>query len=190
MACKICRFEWCWDCEATFTKGHGWLCNPFGCNISKNSVQRNRCCFILMTIVYILLAIIALPFLLVLYVPCAAAFKGSLAVNNCLVSYYSRNATRGASDEDDDDDKYIHSSRIGEPSVQIPCCSCFNIVRCLLISLTSLVCFILGLVVNCVIVPIFLILLVLCIPCYFCANTINERQQVERMADTTLLNIR
>ena len=47
-----------------------------------------------MMITYAIIAIIIFPFLLVFYVPCAAAFKGGKSVNNCLVSYHQKDLTK------------------------------------------------------------------------------------------------
>lgn len=84
----MCYYSWCWDCGATFTENHGWLCNPFGCNISKNSLMRHPILRWLLRLLYVILGLLLFPILLVLFVPIASAYKGAVIVSEALDSWY------------------------------------------------------------------------------------------------------
>ena len=181
MQCTMCRYEWCWDCGAVFTEGHGWLCNPFGCNISKNSCQRNKCVAWTLSCLYVILGLLVFPFALVLYVPCASAIKGGGMINDCLNTWHESKISTDANaidlSDNDQDDRYFCSSMRsdGRRRARSRRCSCFCFMRVVVVGFCGLVFFILGLIANCIAVPLFLIMLVFCLPCYLCITTCTKR---------------
>ena len=65
-------------------------------------------------------------------------------------------------------------------------CSCFNVLRVILVSIAFIFCFGLGLILNLLALPVAIVLLICCMPCYFCINWIKERQEVERRSEERL----
>ena len=140
-----------------------------------------------MIIVYCILGILLFPFALVFYVPCAAAYKGGKIVNDCLVSWHLQSKAQTLQVNDvDSDDNYICSNRATIDNARIKCCSCFNFGRVIAVGFVGLLCFALGAVVNCIVAPAFLILLLLCLPCYLIHDTINKRREVIDQSNSTL----
>ena len=43
------------------------MCNPFGLNIKKNSVMRNKCVFYLLRVIYIIILVILIPILILFF---------------------------------------------------------------------------------------------------------------------------
>ena len=67
-----------------FEEGHGWMCNPFGLNIKKNSVMRNKCVFYLLRVIYIIILVILIPILILLFIPCKLAYMVGHATNDAI----------------------------------------------------------------------------------------------------------
>ena len=154
----MCHYSWCWDCKAIFTDGHGWLCNPFGCNISKDSIQRHFLIRGLLRTLYILLGILLLPILIVFFIPCASAWKGGSLVYECMNAAHELRIQNQFPD--------------GETPTE-PCFSTFCVLRSIGVGLASLVFFFLGFILNLIVAPFLLILMLCCAPCYLCAKYRN-----------------
>ena len=90
MTCPQCDYSWCWDCNEKFEEGHGWMCNPFGLNIKKNSVMRNKCVFYLLRVIYIIILVILIPILILFFIPCKLAFMVGHATNDAIDNLFDQ----------------------------------------------------------------------------------------------------
>lgn len=196
MICSRCRYSWCWDCHAEFSENHGWFCNPFGCNIMKNSTLRHPCIRWLLRCVYALLLIVSIPILIVLFIPSAAAYKGGKAVNMCFLEYENRGQLQEDQSFDGDDsfrrEHSVHfENRAYEPARR-PCCSPFCILRVVVVTLCAVIFFLLGLAINVLVLPLALIGAILCAPIYCiraCCQTNIEQQASQGQENNTRYNM-
>ena len=141
-----------------------------------------------MIIVYGLLGILLFPFALVLYVPCKAAYKGGKLVNDFLVSWHLQGKTHTQEETvTDNEGNNICSIKAKNENARIKCCSCFNFGRVISVGFTGLLCFVLGAILNLLIAPGFLILLLLCLPCFLVYDTIDKKRKVIEVSNSTLV---
>ena len=66
MSCLVCKFEWCWLCNATYSELHFSPMNPFGCPglQDMNHSEWGKCKILLWRAMMLLLIIILIPILL------------------------------------------------------------------------------------------------------------------------------
>lgn len=164
MVCQMCRFSWCWDCGSTFTDNHGWICNPFGCNITKNSVQRHWAVKYTLRFLYLLIGVVLLPLLIIFYIPCASAYQGAKLVSSCL--------------DDARGDREDSFTDIEGPDEE-PRCSLFCALKTILVGLSGMLFFILGFIVNIIVAPCILVMMICCAPCYTYSKYRNQVHHVE-----------
>ena len=183
LICDTCNYEFCWVCRGACTPYHFLPFNPLGCGSEKYAPYRHPCARVMLKIVYILLFIICFPLLVIVFLPSALAWLGAKAVLNCMLEYSKRQ----------DDYNYIRSdsliaSQLHQDTRSSYCSpvSCTCLVGWLVALVVGSILFCVGMMLNIVLVPIFLVIFLLVLLPLFLISQCKENMNNSRQADQAI----
>ena len=149
MKCLICEYEFCWVCGNAYSNYHFLPFNPMGCSSGYYTPRRSLCTRLLLKLLYIVLFLIMFPLMLVFLMPCYFGFAGCTQTFKFLKRYLTR------------DDSYMHSHNTSCRKALV----LFGVGTIAVIA--GVVSFAVGVLVNFVVAPVFLVIFVFCMMPYF-----------------------
>jgi len=150
MTCLFCRYEFCWICGGPYTRGHFIPFNPMGCGADYYSDRRHVCIRVLLKLLYILAFLILFPLMLVFLIPCYFGYIGFEFTYKHLRKWLHRR---------DDSFRRQERSRCSKIGIKLV----FGLIALLAGTLS----FAVGVLVNMVVAPVFLVVFVFCMMPYF-----------------------
>jgi len=153
MICIICNYEFCWICGGPYSDNHFVPFNPMGCGAGYYTPRRHWALRILFKLLYIIAFLVLFPILLVFFIPVYFGVGGGRTTYKFLSKRFDPRDGFRAQGSD--------RSRL--------CCGCSPLKFLLgfLSVLAGLFCAALGVLVNMIVAPVFLVVFIFCMMPFF-----------------------